>query len=130
MPIIEVHCTRLASSNGINVETLSLLMLKSCTSGGFLNQSSKSLWCRLSFKKTHTQTRRLGTAIYISAILKQKYHLHKNPQNHLEMFNTKKIIRKVAPKKFPCWKKPWLGLRVLELNYMWSSQQRFFQPPP
>ena len=73
------NCTRLASSNGINVRTLSLLMLKSCTGGSFLNQSSKSLWCRLSLKKKLTPKKEhWGTTIYIyiyiymymSAILK------------------------------------------------------------
>ena len=106
--------------------------LDHCSLWGFLNQSSKSLWCQSSPPKNSHQKKKVGRQpyIYLSKFSNKNIIFTKIHKPILGCSTTQKNHHKNGSEKFQCWKKPWLVLRVLELNYMWSSQQRFFQPPP
>ncbi len=81
-------------------------------------------------QKTHTQKKRLGDDNHISQQFSNKYHFHKKLSSILG-YSTKKITAK-WPRVFrvKSLAQKTSGLWVLKLDHMWSSQQRFFQPPP
>jgi len=109
--------------------------LDHCSLWGFLNQSSKSLWCQSSPQKNSHQKRRLGDShnIYLSKFSNKNIIFTKIHKPILGCSTAQKNHHKKvggSEKKSVLEKNLGSVLRVLELNYMWSSQQRFFQPPP